>query len=303
MGTAWKLIKQTFADWLEDKAPRLGAALAYYAIFSIPPLVLLVTNALGYIYHGDTGGVLARQAKLMLGETTGQSLLQTLQAQGGNSAVSPGVFGVALLLFGASGLFGQLQDAMNTIWEVQPKQGRGLLGIVQDRFLSFTMVLGTAFLLLTSLLLTAAIAAVAHWLPSGEALGHILENAISLVVITFLFAMIFKILPDVEIAWADVWIGAMATAVLFLIGKILIGLYLGRASLGSSYGAAAPIIILLVWVYYSAQILFLGAEFTQVYANAYGSRVMPAKNAEPVTEEKRGQEGMQPQLKQGEKGR
>ena len=166
---------------------------------------------------------------------------------------------------------------MNTIWEVKDRGKRGLWDLVKDRFLSFTMIFGVAFLLLISLVLTAAIAWVANWLPGGEALGHLLELSLSLVLITFLFAMIFKFLPDVKIAWSDVWIGAAVTAALFIIGKFLIGFYLAKGALASSYGNAGAVIVMILWVYYSAQILFLGAEFTQVYANNYGSRVEPTE--------------------------
>jgi membrane protein len=164
--------------------------------------------------------------------------------------------------------------------------------MIKDRFLSFTMVLGVAFLLLISLVVTAAVAAISEWLPGGSTGGHLLELSLSFIVVTLLFAMIFKFLPDVKISWSDVWIGAAGTAALFVIGKFLIGLYLGNATISSSYGAAGPVIIMIIWIYYSAQILLLGAEFTQVYANQYGSRVIPEDHAEPVSEQDRAQEGL-----------
>jgi membrane protein len=164
--------------------------------------------------------------------------------------------------------------------------------MIKDRFLSFTMVLGVTFLLLVSLIVTAGVAAVSESLPGGSAAGHLLELSLSFIVVTLLFAMIFKFLPDVKIGWNDVWVGAAGTAALFVIGKFLIGLYLGNASISSSYGAAGPVVIMILWIYYSAQILFLGAEFTQVYANQYGSRVIPTENAELVSEQDRAQEGL-----------
>jgi membrane protein len=174
------------------------------------------------------------------------------------------------LLFGASGVFGQLQSSLNTIWEVQPKPGRGILGILRDRILSFGFILVVGFLLLVSLLLTAGIALVAKWFggmfPGMETLAHIVNFALSLGLITLLFAMIFKFLPDAKIAWHDVWIGAFLTAVLFTVGKFALGLYLGKSAVGSSYGAAGSLIVLLLWVYYSAQILFFGAEFSDQLA-------------------------------------
>ena len=190
----------------------------------------------------------------------------------------------------------QLQDALNTIWEVAPKPNRGLLGIIKDRFLSLSMVLGIGFLLLISLILSTTLTAVGTFF--GGLVSHsatvleITTFAVSFVVITLLFAMIYKLLPDARIAWSDVWVGAVLTALLFTLGKSLIGLYLGRSSIGSTYGAAGSLVVLLVWVYYSSQILFFGAEFTKTYANRFGSRIVPASDAVPVTEEARAQQGM-----------
>jgi membrane protein len=291
-GSAFSLIKQTFSDWSEDKAPRLGAALAFYAIFSIPPLILLIVATVGFFYKGDVTGAIQQQLSGIVGEETAKTMMEVRQQQSGEGGFLAGALGIGLLLLGASGVFGQLQDAMNTIWEVKPKENRGILGMIKDRFLSFTMVLGVAFLLLVSLILSAGIAAVSEWLPGGSAVGHVIELSLSFVVITLLFAMIFKFLPDVKIGWNDVWIGAAGTAALFVIGKFLIGLYLSKASISSSYGAAGPVIIMILWIYYSAQILFLGAEFTQVYANQYGSRVTAGEHAEQVSEEDRAQEGL-----------
>jgi membrane protein len=203
---------------------------------------------------------------------------------------------VVTLLFGASGVFGQLQQSLNIIWEVEPKPGRGIFGMMRDRFVSLAMVFGIIFLLLVSLIVSAAMAtfaSVLDYLPDGLAwLGQAVDLAISFAAISFLFAMIFKYLPDVKIAWSDVWLGALITAALFTIGKQVIGLYLGHSSMASSYGVAGSFVVLLVWVYYSAQIFFFGAEFTQVYANKYGSRIVPSENAEPVTEEARAQQGL-----------
>ena len=197
---------------------------------------------------------------------------------------------------GATGVVGQLQDALNTIWEVAPKPGRGLMGFLKDHFLSLGLVLGIGFLLLVSLSLSAALAAVASFF--GGLLSHaapVLEAAnfaVSLVVVTLLFAMIYKLLPDAEIAWGDVRVGAVITSLLFMVGKSLIGIYLGRSGLGSTYGAAGSLVVLLVWVYYSSLILFFGAEFTKVYANRFGSRIVPSADAVPVTEEARAEQGM-----------
>jgi membrane protein len=193
------------------------------------------------------------------------------------------VTATATLLLGASGVFGQLQDSLNSIWGVQPKEGRGFWGMIKDRFISMTALLGTAFLLLISLVISAGLAALGEWfggwLPVPEALLHVLEFLLSYALITGLFAMMFKLLPDARVAWSDVWVGAGITALLFTVGKFALGLYLGKSDIGSAYGAAGSLVILLVWVYYSAQIFLFGAEFTQVYAKAEGRQIAPAEDA------------------------
>jgi membrane protein len=200
------------------------------------------------------------------------------------------VVAVITLLFGASGVFGQLQDALNTVWGVEPKEGRGVWGFIKDRFLSFVAVVGTGFLLLVSLVLSSALAAVGKWfsgvLPLPEAVLQALNFLVSFVVITGLFALIFKVLPDARVAWRDVWVGAALTALLFTIGKFAIGVYLGKSNVASAYGAAGSLVIVLVWVYYSAQILLYGAEFTQVYANRRGERIVPAPDAQVANPQK-----------------
>jgi membrane protein len=197
------------------------------------------------------------------------------------------IIGIAVLLFGAGGVFRQLQDALNTIWEVQAPPGRGWRGLVLDRFLAFMMVLGTGCMLLFSVGLSIAFAALGEYLsgylPIPELALHAMNFLLSLFVITLLFALVFKVVPDAIIAWRDVWIGAAITALLFLLGTLVIGLYLGKSSVASTFGAAASLAVLLVWIYYSAQILFLGAEFTQVYATRFGSRIRPARGAVRVT--------------------
>jgi membrane protein len=203
----------------------------------------------------------------------------------GKGVIATGL-SVVILLVGASGVFGQLQQSLNEIWKVQPKAGRGIVDMIRDRFLSFVMVLGTAFLLLVSLLLSAALSSlesVTNGLPESMLwISRFAHAGVSFVVITLLFAMMYKYLPDAKIAWRDVWLGAAITALLFTIGKFAIGLYLGHSSMASSYGVAGSFVVLLVWVYYSAQILFLGAEFTQVHASRRGRRIVAAENAEPT---------------------
>jgi membrane protein len=233
-------------------------------------------------------GQIFEQLRGLLGEASAKAMQDMVQ--NANSKPSTGIvatlIGVVTLLFGASGVFGQLQTSLNAIWDVEPKPGRGILGLVRDRILSFGFILVVGFLLLVSLLLTAAVAVVAQWfggmLPAMETLAQILNFVLSLAVITLLFGMIFKFLPDAKIAWHDVWIGAFITALLFTVGKFALGLYLAKSGVGSSYGAAGSLIVLLLWVYYSSQILFFGAEFTQVYANRFGSHVAPTDNAVSV---------------------
>jgi membrane protein len=227
-----------------------------------------------------------------------QSVAASARSQTGG--VVSTVVGVVTLFVGASGVFGELQSSLNTIWEVKPKPGRGLLGQLKDRFLSFTMVLGVAFLLLVSLVLSTVLSglgnAVAGALPGGEGIWQVVTFLFTFSVITGLFALIFKYIPDAQIQWRDVWLGAAVTALLFTVGKFLLGLYLGKAAPGSSYGAAGSIIALVVWVYYAAQILFLGAEFTQVQARRNGAGIRPSKDAMPADDaasDAQGQRGVE----------
>jgi len=295
-----QLVRTTITDWNEDKVPRLGAALAFYTALSIAPLVVLSLRLASIFFDDEAAtGQLRGQMQSLVGESGAAAIEQMIA--GGNESeegVWVTLLGAATLLFGASGVFGQLQDSLNTIWEVRPKPGRGWMGMIRDRFLSLSMVLGVAFLLLVSLLVSTVLSALGATLDvlpdSLHFLAHAVDAALSIGVFTGLFGLMFKVLPDVEMSWRDVWVGAALTAVLFFVGKLAIGLYLGHSAMASSYGAAGSFVVLLVWVYYAAQVFFLGAEFTQVYANEYGSRIRPAANAEPVTAEKRAQEGESP---------
>jgi membrane protein len=283
------LLKQTASEWMEDDAPSLGAALAYYTVFSLAPLMTIAIAMAGFFFGKEAAqGQIFDELRVLLGEEGGKAVEEMVQSANAQptAGVVATIISVIILLFGASGVFGQLQASLNKMWGVKPKPGRGVLGMIQDRLLSFGFTLVVGFLLLVSLLLTAGIALVADWLgglmPGSETLAQILNIVLSLAMITLLFAMIFKFLPDAKIAWRDVWIGAFLTAVLFTIGKFALGIYLGKSGVASSYGAAGSLIVLLLWVYYSSQILFFGAEFTQVYANRFGSRVAPADDAVPV---------------------
>lgn len=284
--TLWHLIKEAAADWSHDRAPRLGAALAYYTVFSLVPFLVVVIALIGLVLGQEAAqsAILSHIATLV-GDQSAAAIKDMIQRadQPSTGLVATGL-AVVTLLFGASGVFGQLQDALNTVWGVEPKEGRGVWGFIKDRFLSFVAVLGTGFLLLVSLILSSALAAFGKWfsglLPLPEALLHLFNFVLSFVVVTGLFALIFKVLPDARVAWRDVWVGALLTAALFTIGKYALGLYLGKSNVASAYGAAGSLVLILVWVYYSAQILLYGAEFTQVYANRLGERIVPAPDAQ-----------------------
>lgn len=272
------LLSQTFKEWSEDKAARLAAALSYYTVFSLPPLLIILLAIAGRFFDDAEARVTA-QITGFVGETGGEAIAAILEnaSQPGESIIAI-IIGLATLLFGASGVFGQLQEAMNTIWEVPANPKSGILEIVKDRFFSFTMVFGVGFLLLVSLVISAMLGTldelVRNALPSLVFVAQLINIGVSIGVITILFALIFKVIPDVEVTWRDVWIGALVTAVLFTAGKWGISLYLAKSAPASSYGAAGSLIVILLWIYYSAQILFLGAEFTQVYANKFGSKIV-----------------------------
>lgn len=296
IGDIFGLARDTFKDWSEDKAARLGASLAYYTIFSIGPL-LLITVAIASFVFQDAQTQIVNTVSGVIGKEGADVISSTIDnANKGGANIIATAIGIVTLLLGASGVFGQLKDSLNTIWEVQPKPNQGLLATLKDRFLSFTMVLGTGFLLLVSLVVNATIAALGAFLrnvlPGGDIFGQILSVALTFVIITVMFALLFKFLPDVKIAWSDVWIGAAITSLLFGLGQLALGLYLQFGNVGSAFGATGSLVVVLVWIYYSAQIFLFGAEFTQVYTNKYGSRVRPASNAEFITEEARAQQGI-----------
>ena len=282
----FNLLKQTFTEWSEDKAPMFAAALAYYTIFSLAPLLVIIVGILGIIYgQSDAKGQIIDQ----IGGLTSPNVAETIkgvldaQAESGGGVLAT-VLGTITLLVGATGVFAQLQTALNTIWEVKPNPDKGgVLHLLMVRLLSLGMVLVIAFLLLVSLLLSTALEVVGAYftdvLPGADFIWQIVNIVVSFGVITLLFALIFKYLPDVKISWGDVWIGAAVTSLLFVIGKFLISWYLSRGGVASTYGAAGSLVILLLWIYYSAQILFFGAEFTQVYAKEEGSRIVPSKDA------------------------
>jgi len=294
-----QLIKDTFSEWTEDKVPRLAAALAYYTAFALAPLLLIAIAVAGLVFgHEAATNQIGQQLSGLLGPSAAEAVNAMVQASSANKGggILASIIGVVTLLFASSGVFGELQDSLNTIWEVQPKPNQGILATLKQRFFSFAMVLGVGFLLLVSLVLSAALGALGGLVGGDQANQSLVWKAINFVVsfgvTTLLLALIYKILPDAKVQWRDVWVGALVTALLFTLGKAALGWYLGRPGTTSTYGAAGSFVALLLWVYYSAQILFFGAEFTQVYAKAYGSKIEPAENAIPVTDEARAQQGI-----------
>lgn len=358
----WPLAKQTLADWWEDKAPRLGASLAFYTVLSLAPLLVLVTPILS-TFLGDAAARkgIARQFEQLVGPegaqaievmlkdpevgaaVLGEAATQPSAADGEQArrpheqqpatrpatttiAVSDGkgvvtgeqtvavhppkkssspwpsavawAISIVVLTFGATNVFAELQDSLNTIWEVKPKPGTGLVwDFVRSRILSFAMVMAIGFLLLVSLVFSTLLEALQAYFADSHVqtaaqVWSTANNLATFAVVTALFALMFRVLPDVRLRWRDVFAGAVLTAVLFTVGRHLIGQYLGRVGVGERYGASRSLVALLVWVYYSAQILFLGAEFTKVWSRRHGVRIVPTEVAVPVTEEARAQAGI-----------
>ncbi len=282
----FKLIKDTATEWSEDNVPLLAAALAYYTVFSLAPLLLIAIAIAGFFFGEEAArGEIIGQIQGLVGREGAQAIQAMIQNANrpGSGGTIATIIGVIVLLFGASGVFGQLQVALNTIWEVKPKPGNGIKSFLQSRFLSFAMVLVIGFLLLVSLVLSAILTAVSHYfgslVPGFVIVGQLVNFVISFGVVTVLIAAIYKFLPDVNIPWKNLWVGAGVTAVLFNLGKFLLGLYLGSSSVGSAYGAAGSLVVVLIWVFYSAQILLFGAEFTQVYSKYRGLPIEPSKHA------------------------
>ena len=281
-----RLLQETFQEWQEDKASRIAAALAYYTVFSISPLLVIVIAIAGAFFGQQTAQQqITEQLTQLVGEDGVRPILLAL-----NNMSQPRIRGIAslisigVLLLGASGIFAQLQDALNTVWKVKPQPGQGIWVFVRKRIASFFMVLALGFLLILSLILSAVVSALSKYrtdfLPGSAILWENLDFMVSLGLMTLIFCLMFKYVPDAKIAWKDVVVGSVITALLFLFGKYLLGVYLGKGSLGSAYGAAGSLIVFLAWVYYSAQIILLGAEFTQVYTRMYGSKLRARKHSQ-----------------------
>jgi membrane protein len=289
------LFIQTYHEWVEDCALRFSAALAYYSIFAMAPLLIIAISVAGLVFGEEAArGQISQQVEWLIGSKGAleiQSIIQSSSDRGKSTLAT--IVGLITLLIGASGVFGQLKDALNSIWGVQLRPGKTFITLLRNYLQDFSMVLGVGFLLLISLVISAALQALSHllfaYMPLPSFIGPLTALA-SFFILIVLFAAIFKVLPDVEIGWADVWIGATVTAILFTLGKYLIGLYLGSSSIGSSFGAAGALILVLVWIYYSTTIFLFGAEFTKVYADQFGSGIHPSENACFVNETRGGEE-------------
>jgi membrane protein len=285
----WSLLKDSIGAWSEDKSPRLGAALSFYTVFAMPPLFMIAIFIASLVFDPDTVRTqMFSEVGGLIGKKSAEAIQSAMAAQyDANKGLVASAIAIVTLILTATGLFIELQDALNTIWRVEAKPGHGVMGFIRIRLLSFAMVVGIGFLLLVSLIVSAGVAAATKYIsglfPALAAVSVVASDVVSFAVITVLFAMIFKVLPDVRIPWRDVWIGGAVTSLLFTGGKFLLGWYLGRSTTISAYGAAGSVVLILMWVYYSAQILFFGAEITKVYAMRYDKRVHPAPYARWLT--------------------
>jgi membrane protein len=271
MFQAWELIKQTIDEWQKDEAPRMGASLAYYALFSLAPLLVIVVAIVGFVYKGDTIGQIQRQVQSLVGIDAAKTVAAAIHnASVFDHGIIASIVSFVLLSLSATGVFSELHIAMNKIWKVREREYGFILGVLKDKFASFLMVLAIAFLLLVSMMFSVVLSAVTAYfnylLPGTNFLWHMADLCISFGAATLLFGLLFRYVPDARVTWRDVWMGAVTTALLFDIGKFLIGFYIGKSSMGSVFGAAGSGVVILAWVYYSSQLIFLGAEFTQVCA-------------------------------------
>src|SRR5882724_2420608 len=273
-----ELIQGVISKWSEINAPRLGAALSFYTMLSIAPLLVVSIAIAGRVFGEQAArGQIVWQIENLVGHDGGQAIQTMLEhAHRPGAGIVAGVIGILTLLFGASGVFLELRDALNLIWGIRAKQSSGLRAMIRDRFTAFAMVVGIGFLLMVSLLANAAITAAGNFfggfLPVPQGLLQVINIVVSLIGVTICFALLYKVVPDARIEWRDVALGAAVTAGLFTVGKFLIGLYIGKAALGSTFGAAGSLVVFLVWVYYSAQVFYLGAEFTHAFAERHRSR-------------------------------
>ncbi len=273
------LLKESYGKWSDHQAPRLGASVAFYSVLSFAPLLVLITAVIAIVFGQQSAqNELVHVARQWMGEKGAETVASLLKnAQKPSSGIFATIVAFSTLLFGASGVFGELHDALNIIWEVPPKTDAGVFSLIREKLFSFGMVLSVGFLLLISLVLSAALAFVGRYfgylIPLPAPVLEAINFLVSIAVIAALFALMFKYVPNAQVSWRDVSVGALGTAVLFTVGKFLLGLYLGKASVGSPYGAAGSLVAVIVWIYYSAQIFFFGAEFTHVYARSHSPKV------------------------------
>jgi len=293
----WPLLVQSYNDWAEDRALRFSAALAYYAIFSMAPLIIIAISAAG-LFFGEqaASGEIFQQIERLIGTKAAVEVQAIIQASSDKpkSALAT-IIGLGTLIIGASGVFAQLKDALNAIWGVRLKKSAGIKAMIKDYVLSFSIVLAIGFLLIISLLFSAGLHAISTYMKGIIPLPPFaapLAEVTSFALLTILFALIYKVLPDVEIGLRDVFIGAVFTLIFLTIGKILIGLYLGTSSVGSSFGAAGALFLILTWVYYSTTIFLFGAEFTKVFAREFGCGIVPDQHADVITKEARDEQGL-----------
>jgi membrane protein len=292
------IFRRALAGWWNDNVPRLGASLAYYTLFALAPILVVAIAIGGFVFGPEAvRGEVVGQIQGLIGREGGLAVQAMLEGASRPSSSIPATIGGVITFFlGATGAFLELQTALNSIWRVEPKSsGSYLKVLIMQRVISFGLVVALGFLLLTSLLVSAGLAGLhrymGHAFPGEVALWEALNVLVSLGVITLLFALIYKVLPDVKLSWGDVWVGAIVTAGLFTIGKLVIGLYLGTASIASTYGAAGSVIVVLVWVYYSAQVILLGAEFTRAYVDEFGKRPRAEEFAVKIKDGKDGKVG------------
>jgi len=282
----WLLLKETFHQWNEREPFNNSIIIAYYTIFSLPGLLVIIINVAGYFYDKkEVASQITGQIQGTIGGDTASDVQSIIdRASQNEGTVISSILGVATLLFGATGVFYQLQQILNKMWGVKPKPKQKLLKLIRDRVFSFGLILAVGFLLLVSLVVSAGLSAASEWVSgyvseSFNIIFKLLDFVVSLGVVTLLFASIYKFLPDAKISWRDVWVGALLTSVLFVIAKLALGLYFGKSDPGSTYGAAGSIILIMLWVSYAGLILLFGAEFTQVYANHHGKKVQPTDTA------------------------
>jgi membrane protein len=278
------VLSEAAQEWMKDNAMRMGAALAFYSILSLAPLLVIALALAGLFFDRAVAREhLMVQMSDLVGPDGAGAIKAMLDSGTRSGSKLATILGIGTLLFGASGVFGELQAAMDAVWDVKPKP-MGWWGLIRTRFLSFSMVIGTGFLLLISLVISTMIASVHQSLEGSLPQVHLpwqfISSLATLTIVTLLFALIFKVLPDAKVAWRDVWAGAFVTAILFSVGKLGISLYLGKSGLASGYGAAGSLVVLIVWVYYSSQILFFGAEITHVIARRRTKKIEPTENAE-----------------------